>query len=170
MQSVSDNIMLGQLCPIGTGSFTLLLDERRLLDAIDVSAGFMYGDADIEGRGGLTPGTLCCSLSDFARGVACQSAAARVIQSVKQFDCPAPRRPHSICNARPSLTVPDVFSWCHVTILKQCHVFAGWERDIFTVRSVAWLLTNKSRLLADEPRILSHQPRVFSYKPWLLAN
>ncbi len=56
MQSVSDNIMLGQLCPIGTGSFTLLLDERRLADAIDVSAGFMYGDADIEGRGGLTPG------------------------------------------------------------------------------------------------------------------
>ena len=57
MQSVSDNIMLGQLCPIGTGSFTLLLDERRLADAIDVSAGFMYGDADIEGRGGLTPGS-----------------------------------------------------------------------------------------------------------------
>ena len=63
MQSVSDNIMLGQLCPIGTGSFTLLLDERRLADAIDVSAGFMYGDADIEGRGGLTPGTSpCCFL------------------------------------------------------------------------------------------------------------
>ena len=56
MQSVSDNIMLGQLCPIGTGSFTLLLDEGRLADAIDVSAGFLYGGSDIDGRGGLTPG------------------------------------------------------------------------------------------------------------------
>lgn len=55
MQSVSDNIMLGQLCPLGTGSFSLLLDEQRLADAVDVAAGYDGLDAD---RGsGQTPGT-----------------------------------------------------------------------------------------------------------------
>lgn len=54
MQSVSDNIMLGQLCPLGTGSFTLLLDEKRLADAVDVAAGFSFEDPD---RSSMTPGT-----------------------------------------------------------------------------------------------------------------
>ena len=30
------NIMLGQLAPLGTGSFGLMLDEARLADAIEV--------------------------------------------------------------------------------------------------------------------------------------
>ena len=56
MQSVSDNIMLGQLCPLGTGSFTLLLDELRLADAVDVAAGYEGQEAE---RGtGYTPGTF----------------------------------------------------------------------------------------------------------------
>ena len=55
MQSVSDNIMLGQLCPLGTGSFTLLLDELRLADAVDVAAGYEGQEAE---RGtSSTPGT-----------------------------------------------------------------------------------------------------------------
>ena len=45
--------MMGQLCPLGTGSFTLLLDEARLADAVDVAAG--YGDHDSTG-GSYTPG------------------------------------------------------------------------------------------------------------------
>ena len=56
MQSVSDNIMLGQLCPLGTGSFTLLLDEKRLADAVDVAAGFSFDAADMD-RSSATPGT-----------------------------------------------------------------------------------------------------------------
>lgn len=56
MQSVSDNIMLGQLCPLGTGSFSLLLDEQRLADAVDVAAG--YDGQEAERGAGLTPGTL----------------------------------------------------------------------------------------------------------------
>lgn len=51
MQSVSDNIMLGQLAPLGTGAFTLLLDEAALEDAVDVS----LLDFDRE-FGGATPG------------------------------------------------------------------------------------------------------------------
>eukprot|EP00208_Stichococcus_sp_RCC1054_P006669 CAMPEP_0206139996 /NCGR_PEP_ID=MMETSP1473-20131121/7953_1 /ASSEMBLY_ACC=CAM_ASM_001109 /TAXON_ID=1461547 /ORGANISM="Stichococcus sp, Strain RCC1054" /LENGTH=969 /DNA_ID=CAMNT_0053533969 /DNA_START=9 /DNA_END=2918 /DNA_ORIENTATION=- len=51
MQSVSDNIMLGQLAPLGTGAFTLLLDEAALEDAVDVS----LLDFDREFGGGMTP-------------------------------------------------------------------------------------------------------------------
>ena len=50
MQSVSDNIMLGQLAPLGTGAFDLLLDETALHDAIDVS---LMEDV---AAAGLTPG------------------------------------------------------------------------------------------------------------------
>ena len=60
MQSVSDNIMLGQLCPLGTGAFSLLLDETQLADAIEIAAGF--GADSFDERGGSTPGT--CRLSD----------------------------------------------------------------------------------------------------------
>ena len=38
MLGVSTNIMLGQLAPLGTGSFGLLLDDARLADAIEVRA------------------------------------------------------------------------------------------------------------------------------------
>lgn len=33
---VSENIMLGQMCPLGTGSFDLLLNEQALQDAFEV--------------------------------------------------------------------------------------------------------------------------------------
>lgn len=36
MTGVSTNIILGQLAPLGTGSFGLLLDDTRLADAIEV--------------------------------------------------------------------------------------------------------------------------------------
>ena len=36
MAGVSQNIMLGQLAPLGTGSFGLMLDEAKLADAIEV--------------------------------------------------------------------------------------------------------------------------------------
>ena len=38
MTGVSENIMLGQLAPLGTGSFGLMLDETKLADAIEVHA------------------------------------------------------------------------------------------------------------------------------------
>jgi hypothetical protein len=36
MAGVSQNIMLGQLAPLGTGCFGLMLDEDKLADAIEV--------------------------------------------------------------------------------------------------------------------------------------
>ena len=30
MAGVSENIMMGQLCPVGTGAFSLLVDEEKL--------------------------------------------------------------------------------------------------------------------------------------------
>ena len=36
MKGVSENIILGQLVPLGTGSFDLMLDEAKLADAIEV--------------------------------------------------------------------------------------------------------------------------------------
>ncbi|GAX77905.1 hypothetical protein CEUSTIGMA_g5347.t1 [Chlamydomonas eustigma] len=42
MTGVSENIMLGQLCPLGTGSFDLLLDEDSLADAFDVQLGTAF--------------------------------------------------------------------------------------------------------------------------------
>jgi len=50
MRGVSENIMLGQFSNIGTGAFTLLLNEEMLHDAIEVS-GWVEGQ-----QGGMTPG------------------------------------------------------------------------------------------------------------------
>ena len=40
MNGVSENIMMGQLAPLGTGSFGLMLDEEKLADAIEVPCKF----------------------------------------------------------------------------------------------------------------------------------
>ncbi len=37
MAGVSENIIMGQLCPLGTACFDLLLDESKLMYAIEVS-------------------------------------------------------------------------------------------------------------------------------------
>ncbi|KAK9843436.1 hypothetical protein WJX81_002541 [Elliptochloris bilobata] len=55
MAGVSTNIMLGQLAPLGTGSFGLLLDDARLADAVEVQyAPEMELGYDM--LGGMTPG------------------------------------------------------------------------------------------------------------------
>ncbi len=53
MRGVSENIMLGQFSGIGTGAFTLLLNEQALADAIEVPMPGDYGD-----YGGTTPGRM----------------------------------------------------------------------------------------------------------------
>lgn len=45
---VSENIMLGQMCPLGTGSFDLLLNEEALQDAFDVQVGASVGVHSME--------------------------------------------------------------------------------------------------------------------------
>ena len=55
MTSVSENIMLGQLAPIGTGAFSLLLDDEKLEDAIEVQLGASY---DPFNYGNMTPGQM----------------------------------------------------------------------------------------------------------------
>lgn len=55
MTNVSENIMLGQLAPIGTGSFQLLLDDERLEDAIEVQLGAAF---DPFGMGAMTPSRM----------------------------------------------------------------------------------------------------------------
>ena len=59
MQGVSENIMLGQLCPVGTGAFSLLLDEKKLADAhdLDLTAYDLdFRDAALGMTPGRTPG------------------------------------------------------------------------------------------------------------------
>ena len=43
MNGVSENIMMGQLAPLGTGSFGLMLDEEKLADAIEVMTRHFFG-------------------------------------------------------------------------------------------------------------------------------
>ena len=57
MTSVSENIMLGQLAPIGTGAFSLLLDDEKLEDAIEVQLGASY-DPFNNFAGNMTPGQM----------------------------------------------------------------------------------------------------------------
>ncbi|GBF99636.1 DNA-directed RNA polymerase II subunit 1-like, partial [Raphidocelis subcapitata] len=51
MEGVSENIMFGQLCPLGTGAFDLLLNEDELEEATDLLALERY---DAEGPDGAT--------------------------------------------------------------------------------------------------------------------
>jgi DNA-directed RNA polymerase II subunit RPB1 len=57
---VSENIMLGQLCPLGTGAFDLLLNEAELAAAVDLLA---LEEDEFAGAGGglelgMTPGRM----------------------------------------------------------------------------------------------------------------
>lgn len=59
LQGVSENIMLGQLCPLGTGSFDLHLNENMLKHAIELQldpTGGMGGGMMGAGGYGMTPG------------------------------------------------------------------------------------------------------------------
>ncbi len=58
MHGVSANIMMGQLCPLGTGCFDLLLDESQLGDAVEVALGDggMLVDGYYGAAGSMTPG------------------------------------------------------------------------------------------------------------------
>ena len=59
LRGVSENVLLGQQCPLGTGSFALVLDDEKLLDAIDtMGADVMDGGGlgAFGGLGALTPG------------------------------------------------------------------------------------------------------------------
>mgnify|MGYP000677944029 CR=1 FL=1 len=55
MTGVSENIMLGQFCPVGTGEFGLHLNEEMLKDAIDLD---LFGNPQGAGAGMMsaTPG------------------------------------------------------------------------------------------------------------------
>lgn len=55
MQGVSENIMLGQLCPLGTGAFDLLLNEEELAAATDLLA-LEEEENEYDGFDGMTPG------------------------------------------------------------------------------------------------------------------
>ena len=54
MSGLSENIMLGQFCPLGTGEFGLHLNEEMLKEAVDLDLGVAYGDAGV--GAGVTPG------------------------------------------------------------------------------------------------------------------
>ena len=57
LKGVSENILLGQQCPLGTGSFSLVLDSDKLEDAIETMAGDVMGaGGDAFAFGALTPG------------------------------------------------------------------------------------------------------------------
>jgi DNA-directed RNA polymerase II subunit RPB1 len=55
MSGVSENIMLGQLCPVGTGAFSLLVDEEKLEDAIELDWAWAEEGMGM-GMVGATPG------------------------------------------------------------------------------------------------------------------
>lgn len=56
-RGISENVMLGQLAPLGTGEFDVFLDEKMLMEVI-VDNSTIHGGGDIPGmnRGGLADG------------------------------------------------------------------------------------------------------------------
>jgi DNA-directed RNA polymerase II subunit RPB1 len=46
LSGVSENVLLGQHCPLGTGSCGLVLDNEKLLDAIETMGGDVMGGLD----------------------------------------------------------------------------------------------------------------------------
>eukprot|EP00698_Gefionella_okellyi_P018051 TRINITY_DN5380_c0_g1_i1.p1 TRINITY_DN5380_c0_g1~~TRINITY_DN5380_c0_g1_i1.p1 ORF type:complete len:1783 (+),score=341.44 TRINITY_DN5380_c0_g1_i1:59-5407(+) len=62
LKGVTDNIMLGQLCPLGTGNFKLFLNEEKLQEAVEVplpasmDASMYYGQVGAGPSPGATPG------------------------------------------------------------------------------------------------------------------
>ncbi|KAJ4462204.1 putative DNA-directed RNA polymerase II subunit 1 [Paratrimastix pyriformis] len=54
LTGVSSNIMLGQIAPVGTGTFDTLLDEERCREAIPVLPSAIEGAAGMETEDGLT--------------------------------------------------------------------------------------------------------------------
>lgn len=74
LRGVSENILLGQQCPLGTGAFQLVLDDEKLLDAIDTLGGDVLGmatgaynpmSAMASPGGAITPAHFKASPSQF---------------------------------------------------------------------------------------------------------
>lgn len=83
LRGVSENILLGQQCPLGTGACQLVLDEEKLLDAIDTMAGDVLGMTTgaynpltaMQSPSALTPAHFKASPSQFLSPTADQSLA-----------------------------------------------------------------------------------------------
>ena len=140
MQSVSDNIMLGQLAPVGTGAFDLLLDDKALMDAIDVS---LMEDAH---AAGMTPGALsscgaptlqhlCQYLAYLKLAIPPGIGAAECLQLPSCTCVPChlavslKPQPCSVCSAddarhdaRADVALCSCVACRHVAILLRCHI------------------------------------------------
>jgi len=67
VRGVSENVMLGQLAPLGTGEFELYLNEQMLKDAqpVDVNVGDTFDGTDGYLEGSMTPGGHLGSATPF---------------------------------------------------------------------------------------------------------
>jgi len=67
VRGVSENVMLGQLAPLGTGEFELYLNEQMLKDAqpVDVNVGDTFDGTDGYLEGSATPGGHLGSATPF---------------------------------------------------------------------------------------------------------
>ncbi len=146
VQGVSENIMLGQLCPVGTGAFSLLLDEKKLADAhdLDLSAFDPEGYTMLGMTPGRTPGgslwsvclhvialpSTCICVYGLGPFAACASGC------VKQGGCPVPAskgvpawrachpqpcRPASPASSSPKMGSLQPMHWANPGCLPVCH-------------------------------------------------
>jgi len=107
MHGASDNIMLGQMCPIGTGHFDVLMDEERLRDAIRVDelAEDLHtgpGGASIDPRTSQTPMLVTSPLVAMSPGAGLMGssplgtpAQVRACAPLR-LSAPTPKHPHSL--------------------------------------------------------------------------
>merc|ERR1711871_1779447 len=51
LKGVSENILMGQACPFGTGVFDLILDEKMLMNTIEVTGANAVSQADFKRKG-----------------------------------------------------------------------------------------------------------------------
>ncbi|KAJ3106572.1 DNA-directed RNA polymerase II subunit rpb1 [Phlyctochytrium bullatum] len=160
-KGVSENIILGQLAPIGTGSFEVLLNADMLQNAHDLHDPMM---------------------ANVSRDYAPMSPAHTPY--VDRTGSPMPFSPsggkglessrcrwycYELFTDKPEL-FPYVVSILDIPVLSQL-----FSNDLLA--NITILFPNQSQLFAHEPKLLSHltvifphQPELFSYISFVLAN
>ena len=160
MSGLSENIMLGQFCPLGTGEFGLHLNEEMLKEAVDLTSASPRISARASPRDAAPPRD--------ARRVPCR----RRSSSRRRRRAVALRRLHAVLPVRRRGRRRDG----HQSGVQshQSRVFAHVS-GVFA--HVAGVFAHVAGVFADEPGVqpdvsgvFAHEPRVLAHEPRVLAD
>ncbi|KAL7666370.1 DNA-directed RNA polymerase subunit [[Candida] zeylanoides] len=153
-RGISENVMLGQMAPLGTGAFDVMVDDKMLQNAPSNMA--IAANQDIGDDGGATPFKEYDMEDDqihFEEGAGFS---------------PIHTAPVSDGRDEPFANV-SILIWRHIARLWWCQPWL-WRHESDLQPNVPNIQSHEPELLANESQLFADKSQLFADKSQLLAN